>query len=190
MKAAFDVVPLAAFLAVLLIWDIYVATGVLIAALWLSFVLWRLHYGTYRKAHFLLAVLATVLGGLTLYLHNVTFIKWKPTLVYVAFAAVMAGNRLLGRRPLTEAALGEAFDMRVELWRRVEVAWIGFWLACAALNVLVAYSVSDAAWGIYKVVSAFALPLVFMVLQWPFIGRYLKHEKDPEAPPGPPSSAA
>ena len=177
MKIAFDFVPLGVFLAVLLVWDIYIATAVLIAALWLSVVLWRLVYGSFRRSNVLVALGATALGGLTLYLHDATFIKLKPTLVYFAFALVMAVNALLRRKPLTQSMFGEAFEMPADRWRHLERAWIAFWVACALLNLAVAHVASDNVWGIYKFVSAFALPILFMAALWPFIGRYLKHEK-------------
>lgn len=184
MKIAFDVVPLVAFLAVLLIWDIYTATAVLIAGLWLSVVSWRLIYGAFRRTHVLLALVATALGALTLYLHDATFIKWKPTLVYLAFSGAMGVNLLLGRNPFMKAALHEAFDMPEDWWNRIELAWIAFWIVCGALNLAVAYSFSDQIWGIYKVVGGIGLPILFMVAHWPFVGQFLRHETkvNPEPP--------
>jgi len=183
MKLFLDFAPVAAFLAVLLATDIYLATAVLLVALWASVLAWRLRYGSVRKAHLLLTVAGTVLGGLTLYLHNATFIKWKPTVVYLAFAGAMAVNLILGQRPFMKAALHEALEMPDLLWRKVEFAWIGFWLACGALNLLVAYNFSDSQWGVYKVVSAFVLPVLFMLAHWPFISPYAKESKPQEPNP-------
>jgi len=180
VKFLLDFAPAVAFLGVLLVTDIYAATVVLVVTLWLSLLAWRLLYGSIRMPHLVLALFATVLGGLTLYLHNATFIKWKPTVVYVVFAVAMAGNTLLGRRPFMQAAMHEAFDMSDAMWRNVEFAWIAFWLLCAALNLLVAYNVGDEAWGIYKVVSAFALPVLFMLAHLPFIARYARDGKPQE----------
>lgn len=174
MKIFLDLAPAVAFLAALLLGDIYVATAVLIASLWIALLAYRLIYGNVRKSHLLIAASATLLGGMTLYLHNEIFIKWKPTLVYAVFALGMLGNRLLGRQPFMQKALHEAFDMPDELWRRVELAWVGFWVLCGLLNLYVAYHFSAQAWGVYKIVSAFALPVAFMLLHLPFIGRHLR----------------
>lgn len=179
MKVFLDVFPAAAFLAAILLSDIYVATVVLIVTLWLSVLMWWLQFKELRRTHLWICVVASILGGLTLYLQNPLFIKWKPTLVYAAFGLGFAVNLLLRRPPLLERALGQAFDMPLQLWRRIDMAWIVFWLVCAALNLVVAYSFNERTWGTYKIVSAYALPILFFLAHLPFIGRYLKADEKP-----------
>jgi intracellular septation protein len=177
MKVFLDLFPAVAFLAALLLRDIYVATVVLIATLWLSLIAWRIRFGSLRRTHLWVCLAATVLGSLTLYLHDPIFIKWKPTLVYGVFGLGFAINSLLKRPPLLHKAVGEAFDMPVGTWRKVDIAWTFFWFACAGLNLLVAYNFSEKFWGTYKIVSAYALPILFMLCHLPFIGRHLRHDE-------------
>jgi intracellular septation protein len=177
MKIFLDAFPALAFLGALLFADIYVATGVLIGALWLSVLLWRLQFKTFRSTHVWIAVAATLLGGLTLYLHNPLFIKWKPTLVYCVFGIVFAANAALQRPPLLEKAMGPAFDMPPALWRKLDFVWAAFWFGCAALNLVVAYNFSEKVWGTYKIVGGFLLPMLFFLAHLPFIGRYLKDDE-------------
>jgi intracellular septation protein len=81
-------------------------------------------------------VVVLVFGGLTLYLRDDTFIKLKPTIVYLQFALALAVGLLLRKR-LFEVLLGAAFSLREEGWRKLAWRWTMFFIAMALVNELV-----------------------------------------------------
>ncbi|MGH8458892.1 MAG: inner membrane-spanning protein YciB, partial [Nevskiales bacterium] len=91
MKILLDYLPIVLFVGAYYLRDIYFATGVLIVALFVQVtILWSM---TRRvpKMQLTAALLALVLGGITLALHDPLFIKIKPTALYGLFAAVLVG---------------------------------------------------------------------------------------------------
>ena len=81
MKFLFDLFPVILFFAAFKFFGIFVATGVAIAATFAQ-IAW-VWFRRRKIDGMLWASLAiiTVFGGLTLVLHDETFIKWKPTIL-------------------------------------------------------------------------------------------------------------
>src|SRR5207244_12749412 len=67
-----------------------------------------------------------VFGGATLALHDETFIKWKPTVLYWLFGAVIAAAHLSFRKNLIRAMLGEQVRMPDTAWARLNWSWAAF----------------------------------------------------------------
>jgi intracellular septation protein len=177
MNALIDLLPLALFLAVLKLVDIYVATEVLMASC-IALVLY--HWVQTRKLpkmHLVTAVLACVFGGMTLYFRNPEFIKLKFSIVYLLFAAAMLSSHFFGDKVLIQRIPQDALKLPDPVWRRMSLAWIGYFVALAAVNWYIAEHFSEKAWGNFKFASAF-FPVVFMLAQAPFLAPYL--EPDPK----------
>jgi intracellular septation protein len=113
-----------------------------------------------------------VLGSLTLYFHNETFIKMKPTMVYVLFAIVL-GYGLISGKPLLELLLGRAYPGLTERgWRLLTINWTLFFVAMAVLNEVVWRTTSTAFWAGYKLWGVLPLTFVFAVLNIPMLMRH------------------
>src|SRR5688500_20345889 len=100
MKFLFELFPVALFFVAILVWDIFVATAVAIAA---TFV--QVGWLAPRKRKIppmLWASLAiiVVFGGLTLYLRDQPFILWKPTVLDWLCGPARAGAALAHRTPI------------------------------------------------------------------------------------------
>ncbi|MDR3514723.1 MAG: septation protein A [Azospirillaceae bacterium] len=117
----------------------------------------------------------TVFGGLTLWLDNDIFIKIKPTVVNLSFAAVLFGGAVL-RRNLLKPLLGTMLVLDETGWRILGVRWAGFFLILAVANEVVWRSLSTDAWVDFKVFGIMPLTLLFSALQMPLI---LKHQIAP-----------
>jgi intracellular septation protein len=90
MKILIDFFPILLFFGAYKTYDIYIGTGVLMAATVLQM---ALIYGIDRKLqvmHKATLVLVLAFGTLTLVLHDDRFIKWKPTVLYAAMAIALA----------------------------------------------------------------------------------------------------
>lgn len=124
--------------------------------------------------------LVTVLGGLTLWFHSDTFIKWKPTLLYWVMAGAFLLGPLMFGKNLLRVLLGEQLQLPDAVWQRLNWAWVAFFGAMGALNLWVAYTFSTDAWVNFKLFGGIGLMLVFTVAQGLYLSRFLPDE--PAAP--------
>lgn len=78
--------------------------------------------------------LVLVFGAMTLYFHDTTFIKVKPTIVYVMLASILAFGLATGR-PMLKTMLESAYPGLTEAgWRKLTISWAIFFTAMAVAN--------------------------------------------------------
>lgn len=181
MKLLYDFFPLLLFFAAFKVYDIYVATAVAIVASAIQVAgLWFVRRRFETMPLVTLGVLA-VFGGLTLLLHDDTFIKWKPTIVYWVLGTLVLGSHWVGRRTLFERLLGEQISLPPVVWSRQNFSWGLFFVALGALNLYVAfyYRLDLAAaerreiWVNFKVFGLLGLTFVFMLVQGVLMARHV-----------------
>ncbi|HVJ23631.1 MAG TPA: septation protein A [Burkholderiales bacterium] len=177
MKFLFDLFPVILFFAAFKLGDIYVATGVAIAASVLQ-VAWLKLRGK-RVDPMLWASLAIigVFGGATLILQDETFIKWKPTVLYWLFGAVLAGAAL-ARRNLIRVMLSKEVRLPEPVWKRLNLSWIGFFAFMGAINLYVAYNYSTDNWVNFKLFGGMGLMLLFVVAQALVLAKYMDEKNE------------
>ena len=135
MKFLFDIFPVILFFVAFKIYGIYVATAVAIAAT-IAQVGWS--WARHRKVDGMLWVslaIIVIFGGATLLLRDETFIKWKPTVLYWFFGAVLLCSELLFGKNLIRAMMGKQVTLPDPVWRKVNLSWIGFFLTTTAAAV-------------------------------------------------------
>lgn len=173
IKLAIDLGPLLVFFAVNAWYGIFPATAAFMAVIAGALVASRVLLGRISPMPLITAVLVMVFGGLTLYLQDETFIKVKPTVLYVLFAAVLSGGMAVNRMFL-QMVMGEAIDLTREGWRILTIRWAVFFLVLAGLNEIVWRNSSTDFWVSFKVFGLLPLTFVFAALQ---IGLLQKHYK-------------
>ncbi len=155
---------------------IFVATAVfmvaVLVALAISYALTR-HLPTMTLVT---AVIVVAFGSMTLALHDETFIKLKPTIIYVLFGTVLLGG-LIFRKPLLAMVFDAVFDLDDEGWRKLTLRWSMFFFAMAALNEIVWRTQSTDTWVAFKTFAVLPLTFVFAALQYPVLQRHAKPEK-------------
>ena len=117
--------------------------------------------------------LVVVFGGATLLLHDETFIKWKPTILYWLFAVVLFGSAQFFGRNLIRSMLEQQVQLPETLWRTVNLAWIGFFAAMGALNLLVAFNFSTDTWVSFKLFGGMGLMFIFIIAQGMLLAKYI-----------------
>jgi intracellular septation protein len=175
LKLALDIGPLVLFFAVNARIGIYAATGVFMAAvliaLAVSYVLTR-HVAIMPLVT---AVIVLIFGGLTLVLHDATFIKLKPTIIYVLFGGALLGGLAFGK-PLLGIVFDSVFDLTDEGWRKLTWRWALFFFALAILNEIVWRNFSTDFWVSFKLFGVVPLTFVFGALQYPLLQKYQADE--------------
>lgn len=176
MKLLFDLFPILLFFAAYKLADIYVATGVAIVASAAQILWLRLRARPIEGMQWASLGIIVVFGGMTLLFQDETFIKWKPTVLYGLFAAVLVGARVLFGRDLIKSVMGKQLTLPEPIWQRLNVAWSAFFAAMAGLNLLVAYRFSTDVWVNFKLFGTMGLTIAFVMLQALYISRYVQEE--------------
>lgn len=177
MKLFLDFLPVLAFFVVYKLADIYTATAAAIAAsvLVVAWTWWRER--RVEKMALVTAGLMVVLGGATLWLHDDTFVLWKPTAVNWLFAVAFLGSQYLGGgKPLVRRALGAQIELPEPVWRRLNLAWVAFFVVSGALNLVVAFHFDRDTWVNFKLFGLLGLTVVFVLAQGFWLARHLPHE--------------
>jgi intracellular septation protein len=117
------------------------------------------------------AIIVVVFGSLTLVLHDDTFIKMKPTIIYLLFGGLLLGG-LWFNKPLLAVVFDSVFDLTEEGWRKLTLRWAMFFLALALLNEVIWRTQTTDFWVNFKVFGVVPLTFIFAALQFPLLQKY------------------
>jgi intracellular septation protein len=117
------------------------------------------------------AVIVMVLGGLTLFLHDETFIKVKPTILYTLFGGALLVGYFFDK-PLLEIVFDSVFHITDEGWRKLTLRWAAFFFVLAVFNEVIWRTQSTDIWLKVKIFGFTPLILIFGALQLPLLMKY------------------
>jgi intracellular septation protein len=180
LRPATDYGPIAVFFLAYVVSGLLWATGALMAATAVALAMSLAFARRVPLMPLITAGVVAVFGGLTLALQDETFIKIKPTIVQVLFAAILLGGLAFGR-PLLKPLMGAAWSMDDQGWRKLTFRFGLFFLAMAGLNEAVWRTQSTDVWVSFKVFGILGLTLVFAIAQTPLLRR---HHLAAEGPSG------
>ena len=170
-KLATELGPLIVFFIANAKFNLFVATGAfmvaIIAAMAVSYAVTR-HIPIMALVT---AVGAPGLGTLTLALHDATFIKVKPTIVYGLFGAILGGGLLFGRS-LIAVMFDQMFNLTPQGWKALTLRWTLFFFAMAALNEIIWRTQTTDFWVGFKAFGVIPITAVFAMLQMPLISKH------------------
>ncbi|PSV40857.1 septation protein A [Photobacterium sp. GB-210] len=172
MKQLLDFIPLIIFFILFKTSGIFIATGALIAATAVQVALTWFIYKKVEKMQLVTFVLVAVFGGLTIFLHDENFIKWKVTIIYAIFALALLISQFMGK-PLIKSMLGKEITLPESIWLRINLAWSVFFVVCAIVNIYIAFNFPLDIWVDFKVFGLLALTLLFTFLTGGYIYRHL-----------------
>ena len=180
LKLALDLGPLVVFFAANARFGIFVATAVfmatIIAALAVSYALTR-HVAIMPV---ITAIIVLIFGTLTIVLHDETFIKLKPTIIYTLFGLTLMGGYLLDK-PLLAIMFDAMFHLTEEGWRKLTLRWAAFFLVMAVVNEAVWRTQTTEFWIGFKLFGFTPLTFCFAMLQYPLLMKYAAAAPNPEA---------
>src|SRR3978361_1363189 len=161
-KLATELGPLMVFFVANAKFNLFVATGAfmvaVIAAMIASYVVTR-HV---PMMAIVTAIVVIVFGTLTLALHDETFIKMKPTIVYALFAGVLGGGLLFGRSFIA-IMFDQMFNLTPQGWRTLTLRWACWFFSMAVLNEIIWRTQSSDFWGNCKVFGMVPLTMMLAV---------------------------
>ena len=121
--------------------------------------------------------LIVVLGGATVWFHNETFIKWKPSVLYWVMALALWASANLFGKDILRQMLGDQLKLPDPIWKRLTLLWCAFFAVMGVINILVAYNFSTDSWVDYKLFGGTGLMIVFMIGQGLYVSRHIEEEE-------------
>ncbi|MGA7949930.1 MAG: septation protein A [Thiobacillaceae bacterium] len=155
---------------------IYLATLVAIAASFLQVAWVKLRGGKVESMLWASLVIIVIFGGATLWLHDESFIKWKPTVLYWLFAGVLIGSAMLGKN-MIQSIMSAQMELPQKAWSQLNLSWAGFFAFMGLANLIVAHNFSTDAWVNFKLFGSLVLMLVFVIIQSLMLNKYLHKEE-------------
>jgi intracellular septation protein len=170
-KLATELGPLIVFFVANAKFHLFAATGAFMAAVVVAMIA---SYAVTRHVPMMAivtAVVVLVFGTLTLVLHDETFIKMKPTIVYTLFAGVLGGGLLFGRSFIA-IMFDQMFNLTPQGWRILTLRWAIWFCAMAILNEIIWRTQSTDFWVAFKAFGMVPLTMLFAITQMPLLRRH------------------
>ena len=114
----------------------------------------------------------------TIIFQNTTFLKWKAPLVNWIFATIFLASRFFGYKPAIEHMMGHAVNAPKDVWYRLNNMWIYYFIALGAINLIVAFTLSEDLWIKFKVFGNLILTFAFVIGQMPTLSKYIEIEEE------------
>ena len=161
--------------------------------------------GMFSAAEFLLAASVLVYGSLFVYqkrldkfqwitlaavvlfciptiiFKNIAFLKWKAPIVNWIFASIFIASRYFGDKPAIEHMMGHAVTAPKEVWYKLNTMWVFYFIVLGAINLTVAFTLSEALWIKFKVFGNLILTFGFVFMQMPILAKYIEVGNEDEA---------
>ncbi|AMC13194.1 septation protein A [Liberibacter crescens] len=150
---------------------VFIATGLFMIATIISLILSWFILRSFPVVLFVSGGFVLFFGALTLWFHDESFIKLKPTVIYMLFASVLLGGLVLGKS-LLSLFFGEVFCLTAEGWRKLTLRWGIFFIFLAILNEIIRRNFSTEFWALFKISAIIPLTMLFSLLQFKFIKKY------------------
>jgi len=180
MKFLFEFLPILAFFIAFKTFDIYVATGVAIAITLLQMFWLKFKKQPITKMQIFNFLIILIFGGLTIFLHDKTFIMIKPTILYWSFALALAISFYFFKKNLIQIVLGKEIKFKDNadptIWSKVNLSWVIYFALLGLLNLYVAYNFTEETWVNFKL-STIGLLVVFIVLQGLWLSKYIQTDE-------------
>lgn len=177
MKVFFDLFPVILFFIGFKLYDIFVATAIAIGATLALIIYSKLKHGKVEKMLMINGIIISVLGGITLLLHDKTFIMWKPTVLYWMLAAALLVSNLFFKKNLIQQMMRKMLNPPATTWNKLNLLWVVFLIGMGFLNLYVAFNFSEGDWVNFKLFGVTSMMFIFMIAQTLVLKEYLIEPK-------------
>ena len=178
MKLLFDIFPIILFFICYKLYGIYTATVVAMLASFIQVVVFRIREQRYEKMHLFSFGLIFVLGSATLFFHDPSFIKLKPTGIYWLSALAFLGSFFVGKKTLIQKMIDSNINLPARIWNRLNFSWAVFFILMGIVNLYVANHYDTDAWVNFKLFGGAGLTLLFVFLQALYLTRHIVEKVD------------
>jgi intracellular septation protein len=178
MKQLFEFFPILLFFIAFKLYDIYVATAVVIVATILQVGYAWFRYRKVETMQWITLGLILVMGGATILLHDEQFIKWKLSIIEWLFGLAFIGSQFIGKKPFVERMMSKSLTLPDFVWRRLNLMWGCFFITVGFINVYVMFHYTTDQWVTFKTFGVPGLMVLFIVLQMVFLYKYIPETEE------------
>ena len=178
MKQLFEFIPILLFFAAYKLYDIYIATEVMIAATVIQVAYAWIRYRKVESMQWITLGLVIVFGGATIYLHDEQYLKWKFSIVEWLFGIAFLSSQFFGQKTFIERMMGGNLSLPAPIWKRLNFSWASFFILVGFINVYVMFNYNTDDWVTFKTIIAPGLMVVFMVVQMIFLYKYIPEAEE------------
>ncbi|MEO8332961.1 MAG: septation protein A [Gallionella sp.] len=157
---------------------VLLATAVAIAATIVQIIWTKFRHGKVDVMLWVSFAIIAVFGGATLLLHDETFIKWKPTVLYWMFSAILLFSNVVYNKNLMKLLLQEKIALPLHAWNRLNLSWSLFFAVLGFINLYVAFNYTTDSWVNFKLFGFTGLMLVFILAQGAWLAKYVDEKKE------------
>ena len=180
MKPILEFFPIILFFVAYKLYDIYVATAVVIVATFIQIATYWLVYRKVETMQWITLGLILVMGGATLYLQDENFIKWKLSIIEWLFGGAFMASQYIGSKTFIERMMGANLELPSKIWKRLNLSWASFFITVGFLNLYVMYNFSTDEWVNFKTFGVPGLMVIFIVIQMIFLYKYVPESEAKE----------
>ncbi|HNV88628.1 MAG TPA: septation protein A [Methylotenera sp.] len=173
MKFLFDLFPVILFFVSFKLYGIFFATAIAIIATIAQIIYSKIRHGKIEKMLLVNGAIISVLGGITLLLHDKTYIMWKPTVLYWLLAAILLISDLFFKKNFIRQMMGKMLNPPVKIWHKLNLAWVIFLVLLGFLNLYIAFNYSLDTWVNFKLFGVTGMMFVFVIAQTLLLKNYL-----------------
>ena len=173
IKQLVEFFPILLFFITFKLYDIYVATAVVIVATILQVAYAWFKFRKVETMQWITLALVVIMGGLTLILHDEQFVKWKLSIIEWLFGGAFLGSQFIGRAPFIERMMSSQLTLPAVIWKRLNLCWAGFFIGVGCLNVYVMFNCNTNDWVTFKTFIVPGMMAVFIVVQMIFLYKHL-----------------
>lgn len=178
MKPLLEFFPIVLFFVVYKLYDIFVATGVVIAATLIQVLIYWWMYRKVETMQWVTLGLIIVMGGATLYLQNEQFIKWKLTIIECLFGSAFLLSHFFGQKTFIERMMGANIELPPRVWKTLNLSWAAFFFAVGGINLYVMDHYSTDDWVTFKTFGVPGMMLGFVAVQVALLYRFLPTDQE------------
>ena len=173
MKVFFDLLPVLLFFIGFKFYGIFAATAIAILTTLGMIVYSKVRHGYVEKMLLANGAIISVLGGITLLLHDQTYIMWKPTVLYWLAAAVLLASKVFFKKNFIQQMMGKMLSPPESIWNKLNLIWVTFLVALGFLNLYVAFNYSLDTWVNFKLFGVTGMLFLFMIVQVFLLRKYM-----------------
>ncbi len=171
VKFLCEFIPLISFFAVFRLFDIIIATATIVILTLVSTLINYIVNKEFSVVNLISVAMITIFGSITVFSNNPIFIKLKPTIINLCFAAILLFG-VIKKKVYLKFLFNKTVVLPDEIWLVLSKRFILFFVLLACLNEIVWRNFSDSIWVSFKAFGLITLSLIFMLLQIPLFKKH------------------
>ena len=171
IKSLIEIIPLILFFIANAKYGIILATKVFVVTTMIAIISSYFYLKKISTPLLITSFLVLIFGGLTIFFRDPTFIKLKPTIVYILFSIFLFSGLIL-KKNFLKIYLSTLFKLSDEGWDILTKRWGIFFILMAILNEIIWRNFSTDFWVSFKVFGFIPITIIFTFLQQNLIKKY------------------